>query len=224
MSRPSATLFSTLAVRGALESEVLPRLRKTFDVAASFDPTSVLVNRIDAGERPDIVVAVSDALDKLRQRGVVTARSAVARTGIGVGTASGAVAPQISTVPELVHALRSAQSVAYSRSGASGLYFAGLLDRLGIADDINRRATIIDKGFTGQAVVDGRADLAIQQISELAFIDGIKIAGPLPEAVQHYTDFGAACFTGSAAAARDILRELTSEYARSAYRRAGLDC
>ena len=60
-----------------------------------------------------------------------------------------------------------ARSVAYSRLGASGILFAKLIERLGIASDVNAKAQIIPQGFTAEQLVTGEADLAVQQISEL---------------------------------------------------------
>ncbi|WP_426303436.1 molybdate ABC transporter substrate-binding protein [Arthrobacter sp. R-11] len=72
------------------------------------------------------------------------------------------------------------------------MYFAELLNLLRIADEINAKATIIEKGFIANAVVDGRADVGIQQLSELLFVPGAQIAGPFPAEVQQYTEFSAA--------------------------------
>lgn len=217
-------LFSTLAVQGALEREVIASLPPTLTVRTVFDPTAVLLRRIKDGERPDVIVAVTGDVDALRQRGLVEPGVAVATTGVGVGLAASAPVPDLSTVPRLVAALKTARSVAYSRSGASGQYFARLLEQLGIAGEINSRATVVDKGFTGLAVLDGRADLAIQQISELKFVDGINVIGPLPAEVEHRTEFSAAPFVGASDTARELVRLLTTARAREAFQRAGLEC
>ncbi|BBX34319.1 hypothetical protein MMAG44476_13766 [Mycolicibacterium mageritense DSM 44476 = CIP 104973] len=224
MTTGDLVLFSTLAVQGPLEHDVLPALSTEFRVRTVFEPTAVLLQKIDEGERPDTIVAVSHDIDGLRRRGLVGSSVAIASTGVGLGVAAGGPRPDLSTVPRLIAALKAARSVAYSRSGASGKYFAKILDRLGIADEINSRATIVEKGFTGLAVLDGRADMAIQQISELKFVEGIEIAGALPAELQHRTEFSAACFVGSGATAPALLQQLTTAYAGDAYRRAGLDC
>ena len=66
--------------------------------------------------------------------------------------------------------LLGGESVAYSRIGASGILFAQLIERMGIAAEINARATIIPSGFTAERLVSGEADLAVQQISELKLV------------------------------------------------------
>ncbi len=69
--------------------------------------------------------------------------------------------------------------------------FAGLIERLGIAEAIRAKATIIPAGFTAEKLVSGEADLAIQQVSELMVVPGIDIAGPFPNEVQAAMRFAA---------------------------------
>lgn len=223
MTADDAVLFSTLAVQGPLQRDVLPLLCNNLRVREVYDPTSVLLRRLEAGERADVIVALTPDVEELARRQVTGPPVALARTGVGVGFASNTARPDVSSVDQLVQALTTARSVAYSRSGASGRYFAGLLDRLGIAGQVNARATIVEKGYTGQAVVDGRADLAIQQISELRFVEGIEVAGPLPADVQHHSEFSAACSAELGRPGSALVQALTSDQARSAYRRWGLD-
>ncbi|WP_324901121.1 3-oxo-tetronate 4-phosphate decarboxylase [Streptomyces sp. CB01201] len=219
----SVTLFSALAVRKALDEVVLPAFTRSTGVAvnAVFDPTAQLVRRIDAGQPFDVLIGVTDSFHPLVRRRLVApdTLTALARTGVGLAVAPGAPRPDISTRSALVATLRAARSVAYSRTGASGRYFAGLLDDLGIADEINARATVIEKGFVAEAVVDGRADIAVQQLSELLFVPQADIAGPLPEEVQHYSHLSAILNTGStrSPAARALLAHLRGPLAAEAY-------
>ncbi|WP_250467855.1 substrate-binding domain-containing protein [Caballeronia sp. GAFFF2] len=224
------TLMSTLAVKGALTESVLPAFERHhgLTVNATFDPTNVLLERIVRGERASVMVAVTSAIDDLIAQRVLSPRGAraIVRTGIGVAVASDASVPPLRTVDELKRCLLAAKSVAYSRSGASGVYFATLLGRLGIAQQIDTNATVIPKGFTGECVTRGDADVAIQQLSELAMVSGVKIAGPLPEEVQSYTCFSIAAFAGAdeTPETEALLLALDSPAARDAYEKFGLEC
>ena len=80
--------------------------------------------------------------------------------------------------------LLGARSVAYSRIGASGIFFAQLIERMGIASEINARALIIPSGFTAERLVTGEADIAVQQLSELKQVAGIEVVGPMPRDLQ----------------------------------------
>ncbi|WP_410657670.1 substrate-binding domain-containing protein [Amycolatopsis sp. lyj-112] len=220
------SLFSALSVKKALDEVLLDAFTKeqAVDVDVTFDPTTILVKKIAEGARPDVVIAVSESFTELAASGAVTPESRVvlAKSGIGIATAPGLASPDITTVDALRTALTSARSVAYSRSGASGIYFAGLIRDLGIEAEVNARATVVEKGFTALAVTDGRADLAVQQISELKFVPQARIIGPLPDGAQHYSELSAALGTSAAPEAAGLLRFLSDPEAKTAYRDAGL--
>ncbi|HZK79076.1 MAG TPA: substrate-binding domain-containing protein [Gemmatimonadaceae bacterium] len=217
----SIKLFSALAVRKALEDVVLDTFtgETGIDVERNFDPTVQLLKRIDAGEQFDVMIGVTesfDALDAVVDRGTITP---LAKASLGLAVAGGATQPDISTESGFVAALVGARSVAYSRSGASGIYFGGLIERLDIADVVRSRATQLEKGFAAEAIVDGRADMAIQQLSELMFVPAVDIVGPFPASLQQFTDFSAV--VSRSARNRDeclsLVRFLSSRVAKSAY-------
>ncbi|HEY1531434.1 MAG TPA: substrate-binding domain-containing protein [Galbitalea sp.] len=222
------TLFSALAVQGALDDVLLPRFleQNPVELAITYDPTTVLVELVRGGARPDVIIAVTAALDDLVEAAAIDRSTVVpiARAGVGVAVARGEKVPVISTPESLQRALLDARSVAYSRAGASGIYFAELIERLGIGEQVNAKATIVEKGFTALAIVDGRADLAIQQLSELKFVPEVAIVGPLPEATQHYTEFSVALGAAAAdtPAALALLRLLAEPSSAVAFRDAGL--
>jgi molybdate transport system substrate-binding protein len=179
------------------------------------------------GETADAVLVLSDAMDRLvaEDRVEPESRVDVVRSRYGIAVKAGAPHPDIATVEALKRTLVEARSVAYSRTGASGIYFAGLLPRLGLADAVNARATIIPQGFTAEKLVSGEADIAVQQISELMVVPGIEVVGPLPDPVQEMTTFAAAILRGAAdrdGAAR-FLAGLTTPQAAEAYRTSGLE-
>ena len=121
----------------------------------------------------------------------------LARSLVGLAVKAGADHPDISTEAALRATLLGARSVAYSGLGASGIYFAQLIERMGVASEINARARIIPQGFTAERLVSGEADLAVQQISELKLVAGIEIVGPIPLHLQSPAVFSAGRFTAS---------------------------
>ena len=227
MASATVSLFSGLAVKDILKDTVLPAFRAEHDatVAATYEPTKVLGELIADGARPEVMLGVGSALAQLADDGVLARESLspLVRSGIGVAVPPDAPEPSIGTVDELIAAIRGARSVAYSATGASGAHFAHLLDRFGIAAEVNERATVLAKGFTAEALLDGRADLAVQQVIELASVDGVRIVGPLPADAQHYVELWIGAGTGAGAAAHDLLRFLCSPTAVAAYQAAGLD-
>ncbi|MHC2370966.1 ABC-type molybdate transport system substrate-binding protein [Bradyrhizobium diazoefficiens] len=109
--------------------------------------------------------------------------------------------------------------------GASGVYFAQLIVRMGIAAEINAKATIVEQGFTAERLVNGEADLAVQQISELKQVDGIEIVGPVPHDLQTPAVFstGRMANAKQAEAAYLLLRYLASPEVVPVLRQSGLE-
>ncbi|HEY4251642.1 MAG TPA: substrate-binding domain-containing protein [Roseomonas sp.] len=180
----------------------------------SFGPTQVQLQRLAEGAEADVVIVTEAGIASLAGQGKVDAatRTDFARSAVGLAVKAGAPRPDIATVEALVATLRAVPSIVYSRQGASGIFFAGLIERLGIADAVNAKATIIPQGFTAAVVAKGEAVLAVQQLSELMAVDGVDIVGPLPDAVQEKLVFTGAVMTGSDApqAGRALLAALAA--------------
>jgi molybdate transport system substrate-binding protein len=223
----SLTVMSTLAVELALQSALLPAWRESGrDVEMEWSPTGVLIDRVRAGERGDVLIAIDGPIAELVEEGVLRAGSVrpLARASFGLGVKRGAPRPDISTPERFEQALVSARSVAYSLTGASGIHFQDVMERLDIAGTVGAQATTIQAGFTADKVLAGEADLAVQQVSELMSIDGIDVVGPFPEPYQKHTDFSAAIFADSDAPelAEAFLDHLSDETAAEVYARSGL--
>jgi molybdate transport system substrate-binding protein len=221
-------VLSTLALKGAVLA-LAGRYRAAGGarIDADFAPTLALLARLRAAEAADVVILTREGLDEVAREGRVAAQSCVdlARSFVGVAVRAGAPHPDIATEASLRAALLAARAVAYSRLGASGILFAQLIERLGIAADVNARAVIIPQGFTAERLVSGEADLAIQQISELKQIDGIEVVGPIPHQLQTPAVFSAGRVTASrkASEADRLLRFLASPGVAPALRDSGLE-
>lgn len=225
----SLTMMSALAVRGAFENTILPAFEAETGIAVQvlWAPTTVIMSRIAAGERADVVVVIAEAMDSLVAQGAVepASRAELARSMLGLAVAPGAPHPDVGSLEAFTRALLEARSVAYSRGGASGIYFRSLIDRLGIAEAINAKATTIPAGFTAEKLLTGEADLAVQQVSELMVVPGVEIIGRFPDAVQEVSAFSAARMPGGAGAADAgrLLAHLAAPRFAAAYRASGVD-
>jgi molybdate transport system substrate-binding protein len=216
-------VLSSLALKGVLE-----KFRPEFERALGplelvFDATQAIVPRVRAGEKADLLVLTAEAMEDLRAAGLVTRTSPLGCSGVGVAVRAGAPRPDIGSVEALTRALLSARSVAHSKVGASGIYFAGLLERLGIASRLKKRV-VVEKGPVGLAVASGEAEIGVQQLCELAPVPGIEIVGPLPEPVQKLTHFAAGIPAGAAHAegAAALVALLRSDALRAALTQGGL--
>jgi molybdate transport system substrate-binding protein len=221
-------VLSTLALKGALQSLAGQYLAASgVRIDADFAPTLALLERMRRGEVADVVILTREGLAELAREGSVVAASCVdlARSYVGIAVKAGAAHPDIATEPALRAALLAARSVAYSRLGASGILFAQLIERLGIASDINARAVIIPQGFTAERLVTGEADLAVQQISELKQIAGIEVVGGIPRELQTPAVFSAGRMAASdkVAPSDQLLRFLASKDVAPVLRESGLE-
>ena len=193
-------LLCTLAFSGAVES-----LRPAFEAAqdvrlrAEFLPTAVLMPRLLGGEAADVAILTADGLEALAAAGLVRvdSRRVLGRSFVGVAVKAGAPAPDISTAEAFVAALQAARSVGLSRQGASGVFMAGLLRRLGIADEIMAKATVIESGYTAELAARGEVELALQQVSELMVVPGVTVVGRLPAALGGESVFAGGVLSGS---------------------------
>jgi molybdate transport system substrate-binding protein len=192
-------VLSTIGMRTVLE-EVTPAFEKArgVTVTRSYDSSVALMKRIAAGETGDAAVFTAGAIDDLIAQGKVIGRTDMARSFVGIAVRKGAPQPDISTPEAFKKAMLAAKSIARSETGASGLYFASLIARLGLADALNPKI-IVQDGIVGRIAARGEAEIAVQQISELMQADGIDIVGPLPDELQSITVFSAGVFKGSAA-------------------------
>ena len=230
-SSPSEThlnILSTLAVQGAM-----PALSASYEkltgmgVVIEFAPTNGLMARIEAGERADVAILTREGVDQLAERGVLRGDSVVdvVRSYVGLAVRAGAPRPDIGSPQALRAALLGAKSIAYSRIGASGIFFARLIQRLGIAQEVNAKATVIPSGFTAELAARGEVELAVQQVSELMVVAGVDVVGPLPIELQQPAMFSAGVFADAAEqeqAAR-FVQFLTSAAAAPALQAAGLE-
>ena len=188
-----------------------------------FAPTVRLLERIRAGERADVAILTDDAIDALEADSVLERRADLARSFIGVAVKAGAPHPDIGTKDAFVATLLAASGIAMSQAGASGLYMAGLLERLGIAAAVRAKATVLATGYTASLAADGTVALAIQQVSELMVVPGVEIVGRIPAELGGQVVFAAAPFAAAPAAARALIAALTDPAQAGLYRRCGLE-
>jgi molybdate transport system substrate-binding protein len=228
MENNTLHVMSALVVRSPFDESILAEYEKTGNKAdVEWAPTTVLMDNIKNGARADAIIATVSAVDSLIEQGIVdpSSRIELVDSKLGLAVKKGEAHPDISTVEALKETLLNARSVAYSVGGASGIYFQDLLKKMGIADEVNAKASPIPQGFTAEQIVAGNADVAIQQVSELLVVKGIEVIGTLPESVQSTTSFSAVTFKGSSRTeqARGFLNHLLSDGSVQAYKHKGLE-
>ena len=186
-----------------------------------------LIERIRTGARGDLVIAVAGSINELEAEGILQpgARIDLVTSDVAMAVKQGAPAPDISTQEAFIATLRASRSFVFSKQGASGMYFASLLKRLGIDEELRPKATVLAEGLTGELVARGEIELAVQQMSELMQVSGIHIFAKLPPAVQQSTTFSIGVFKDPTKP--DVISAfnafMRTPAVTAAYQRQGLD-
>jgi molybdate transport system substrate-binding protein len=161
-------------------------------------PTVEMVNRLKAGEKFDLIIMSAINIEQLMKEGRLQngSRQDYVKSIIGVGVPKGAKKPDLSTAQTTKEALLNAKSVGYS-TGPSGVYLAGLFDRMGIAQQLKPKLKIVQGEPVGALVERGEIELALQQVPEILSVPKIDYAGPLPAELNHTTIFSFALMDGT---------------------------
>lgn len=196
-------------------------------VSITYDTSNIIMRKLSAGDTADLVVLTAPLIEQLSQQGRVVAGSRVdlARSGIGVAVRAGAARPDISQVESFKQALLQAQSVAYTATGASGMYFANLSDKLGIGPQVKAKSITPAGGIVAELVAQGKAELGIQMISEIKGVPGTELLGPLPADVQLFTVFSTGLLAGSqqSVPVKALTDFLTTPAAIQVYQASGME-
>lgn len=224
-------VFSTIGVQAALE-ELAPKFEQATGnkLNITWATAAILVKRVQAGETADLMVLTKQGLDALTKDNKASAGSdaVFASAGMAVVVKKGAPKPDISTPDAFKQVLLNAKTIAYSdpaAGGASGVYFAKLLERMGIADQMRAKTKHPPpSGNSANLVVAGEADLAIQQEPEVMTVAGIDIVGPPPADFNNITVYAAGIGAGSqqSEAASALIRFLHSPEAQAVFKAKGI--
>lgn len=217
-------VFCTQALRTSLQ-ELAPRFEKAtgHKVALEVAPSGQLVKRVRSGETADVLIANAPNIDELAKDGKISGgRTDIARAQVGLAIKAGSPRPDISTPDAVKRALLDAKAVAYVEGGLSGTLFEAALKKLGILDEVKKKAKIGSPA--AKFVVSGEADLAAQQISELIAVQGAELLGPMPAELEVMTQFSVGVLSNATEAtiAKALIDFLTTPEARTVITEKGL--
>jgi molybdate transport system substrate-binding protein len=225
-------VISAGAVRGLIAEIIDDYSHQTgqkFDF--TIGTTGQLRSIIASGQHADLIIVSTPLMADLEKTGKLTpgSRADLGRVGIGVAVRDSAAVPDLATPEAFRQALIAARTIAYTNpaeGGTSGIYFSGLVERMGIGEAINKKAVLTRGGHEAAIeVAEGRAEMAVIYVSEAIAVKGIKVAGLLPEAVQDYSAYAAAIPASSTdpAAARLFIAALASPAMALRWRANGFD-
>ena len=213
---------------GAAKEAVLPLVEQFarqsgHNVDVSFGTMGLIQEKLGKGEKADVLIVAAEVADAMQKAGTIVAdsRRPLARTGVGVAVHESAPTPDISTPEAFKALLLSAKSIVMidPARGTSGKHLVEVYARLGVTDDIKAKMQYGQGGTIVTPVGEGKVELGLHQISEILPVKGVKLVGPLPEALQKWTLYTAAVTPGSAsaAAARELIAFLGSAAAAPVY-------
>jgi len=184
--------------------------------------------RIIAGETADVIILSRPVMDELQKQDKFAPGSVVnvAGTAVSVATRAGTPKPDISTVDALKRSLLAAKSIVYAdpaKGGASGVYFAGVVDRLGIAEQLKSKTILVPGAQAADVVARGEAEIGVGQASEIVPVTGAQLVGPLPGEFASMTVFtaGIGVSTNAPEAAKSLIQFLTGPIAAPVFKSKG---
>jgi molybdate transport system substrate-binding protein len=230
----TAAVELTVLSAGAVEPGLRPasaafEARTGHTVKIAFAPAPQIRMRIAAGETWDVVIAPPAVLDEFAKAGKIeNLRVTLGRVGMGVAVRAGAPVPDISSVDAFKRSVLAAESLVFTR-GSSGVYFEGLLKKMGLYEQVANKITRHEDGESAMGhVLKGKGkEVGFGQLTEIRlYLDkGLRLVGPLPAEVQNYTTYAGAPMTARANAevARAFVQHLGSPDGQAMFAAAGIE-
>ncbi len=224
-------VYSTIGVKSALE-ELAPKFEKATGnkLNISWGLISSFTKKAQEGDVPDVLIVSRASIDSLTKDGKIAAGGVTLGSSIfAFGVKHGAPKPDISTVNAMKKALLSARAIGYTdpaAGGASGVYFAKMIEKLGIASEVKAKSKFPPPaGFVGTLLTSGEVDIAFQTKPELTTTEGVDVVGPPPGDLGQTNVFaaGAGAASKNSEAGKALLKFLTSPEAQTVFRAKGFD-
>jgi molybdate transport system substrate-binding protein len=210
--------------------ELVPRFEQatTHHVLVTYGVSADLRRRIEAGESFDIAVLTPALIDDAISQGRIAGdtRIVLARSPMAIAVRTGTPKADIRTTEAFKRLLVTSKSIAYAREGATGVFFADLIQRLGLAETLKSRITPRTTGDeVSAAVVRGDAELGVLPVSEIVPVIGLDVLGAFPTGVQGYVTMVAGVSSRSTQghAASELIRFLTSPASGSVLSKMGME-
>jgi molybdate transport system substrate-binding protein len=225
-------LLSAVALHPAFDV-LIPDFEKSsgHKVTAAYGNAGAIMDRFQKGEAADLMINAAPMIEQLRAQGKVVAgdRIIVAKVGVSAFVRKGAAKPDMSSADAFKRSILAAKSIIYPNpagGGASGVYMASLLERLGIAGEMKSKTKLSPSAkVLFESVASGAVEIGFNQVSEVLAQPIVEFAGPLPSAIQNYTEFapGLVIGTSVADAARTLVTFLTSPAAKPVLKAKGFE-
>ena len=226
-------VLSAVAVKSALDEFAANFDRTTGDkLTISYATAGEVIRRIRGGESADVTILPKPRMDELVKEGKILPGSTAnfASAAVGLVVHAGAPKPDISSPDALKRSLLAAKSISYAdpaKGGVSGTHFAGVLERLGIADEMKAKTKLVPGPEAPDLAARGEVEIAVTMVPEILPVPGVDLVGPLPQELQNKTDFayvaGILAGTKQPAAGKASIQFISGPAAANVIKSKGLD-
>ena len=224
-------VFTSVALTQAL-NELTPIFeQKTgHKVVVDFNLAAVQKKRVLDGERADVIILTRAMMEDLAKQNKLAPGNIVnvAGTPVALAARAGAPKPDISTPDAFKQTLLSAKSISYAdpaKGGLSGVVAGKAIEKLGIAEQMKAKTTLVPGAQSPDLVAKGEVELGIAQASEIVPIAGVQLVGPLPGELGSLTLFtgGVGAESGSCDAAKALIVFLAGPEAAPHFKSKGFE-
>ena len=198
-------------------------------VKITFNTTPQIRKRVGAGETFDVVIVPPAAVKDFTAAGKVEAGGVdIGKVGMGVVIRPGAPVPAISSAEDIKRTVLEAESIVFNRA-SSGLYFEGLLKKMGVYEQIEPKAARYATGAeVMEHVLKGKGkEVGFGPITEILQYKekGLRLVGPLPAEIQNLTAYVAVPMSASAnkEVAQALVKFLGGPEGKPLFIAAGID-
>ena len=222
-------VFTSVALTAALK-EISPIFEQKTGhrLIIDFNLAAVQKKRLVEGDRADVIILPRSMMEDLAKENKLAPGNLVnvAGTPVALAARAGVPKPDISTVDAFKQTLLSARSISYAdpaKGGLSGIVASKAIERLGIAEQMKAKTTLVPGAQSPELVAKGEVELGIAQASEIVPTAGTQLVGPLPGELGSMTLFtgGVGAGTQSAAAAKEFIDFLSGPEAAPHFKSKG---
>ena len=224
-------VLTSVALTSALD-ELAPQFERATGnkLTIGYGLIAEIRKRILEGETADVIILSRPVMDELQKQDKVAAGpiTNVVGTAVSVAAKAGAPKPDMSSVDAFKQMLLAAKSIVYAdpaKGGASGVHFASVLDRLGIAEQMKPKTILVPGAQAADVVAKGDAELGVAQASEIVPVAGAQLVGALPGEYGRVTVFSAGLGASTKAqdAAKALIQFLTGSSAAPVFKSKGFE-
>jgi molybdate transport system substrate-binding protein len=205
----SLRILSGGAAHGLVE-----RIRPAFEAATgcridgTFSAVGAMRDKLLAGEPADVMILSRALIDELVKTGHVVASSVVdvAKVATAIAVRQGDPLPDVATAEALRAALAAADEIHFPdpAQATAGIHFAGVIKKLGLADQVSDRWRLGPNGATAMralAASTATRPIGCTQETEICATPGVVLVAPLPPGCDLVTTYTAAVTTTARAPA-----------------------